>query len=65
MQGSGWWRGGRVGGVVQMDCLQRAAVPLAGFTSPLSAALLFPLTGERTEGRRGLATRHRRDLADL
>lgn len=29
-------------GLVQMDCLQRAAVPLACFTSPLSAALIFP-----------------------
>lgn len=28
-----------------MDCLQRAVVPLACFTSPLSAALVSPLTG--------------------
>lgn len=33
-------------GLVQMDCLQRAAVPVACFTSPLSAALIFPLTAE-------------------
>lgn len=42
-------------GLVQMDCLQRAAAPLACVTSPVSAALIFPLTGEnrgeRTEGR--------------
>ena len=46
--------GGEVGGGgaevwegwVQIDCLQRAAVPLACFTSPLSAALVFPLTRE-------------------
>lgn len=45
--------------LVQMDCLQRAAVPLACFTSPLSAALVFPLTGENRgeKGRRGLGSR--------
>lgn len=46
-------------GSVQMDCLQRAAVPLACFTSPLSAALVFPLTGANggENGRRGQSSR--------
>lgn len=32
-----------------MDCLQRAVVPLACFTSPLSAALVSPLGVNRVE----------------
>ena len=39
-------------GLVQMDYLQRAAVSLACFTSPLSAALVFPLTAENRRERR-------------
>lgn len=50
-EGGGWleeeWEG-----LVQMDCLQRAAAPLACFTSPVSAALILPLTGEN-RGERG------------
>ena len=51
-------------GLVQMDCLQRAAVPLASFTSPLSAALVFPLTGENRGGG-GLGSRHWQALLGL
>lgn len=48
----GGWLAEEWEGLVQMDCLQRAAVPLACFTSPLSAALIFPLTGENRGERR-------------